>query len=209
MIKYEQADKKGWEDHKKIRGFQLTWAKREHQYNYLLDQGLKPEHKFLDIGCGHFRAGLLFINYLIKGNYYGFDADLDEVKKDMGGILEYKLFHKSPNIFITSDFEVPTEDGFFDFMLAQSIFTHLPDEVITNAMDNLIPKLKPGGLFYSLDQNLSWISRSTYSNRPAYYAIAKQRPEYYDKFKDLCKVTYLGKWKGHMHDHHLMLFERS
>lgn len=215
LVKYEQADVQGWQDYQKVRGFQLTWVERSHQYDYILSQGLKPNHKFLDIGCGHFRAGLLFMKYLNVGNYYGFDSDLPEVRRGMGGIAQYDLFHKSPFIFITSTFDVPLEDGFFDYMLAQSIFTHLPDSVITGAMNKLIGKLKVGGKFYASfilndeDSELSWTSRSTYDNRPDYHAIAKQRPEYYDKFEDLCKVSYLGEWKGHMHNHHLMLFEKE
>lgn len=213
IVSYDQFDLAGWRNYRKLRNVHLIWVEREHQYNYILSCGLQPQHKFLDIGCGHFRAGLLFMKYLDNGNYYGFDSDLPEIRRGMGAIKEYNLFVKNPFIFRTSSFNIPTEDNYFDFMLAQSVFTHLPDDVITNAMKRLIPKLK--GKFYSSfilnDENdeLSWVSKSTYHERPDYFAIAKQKPEYYNKFKDLCKVTYLGAWEGHMHNHHLMLFERE
>jgi hypothetical protein len=46
------------------------------QLEFLKGHGLRPEHKLLDVGCGCFRAGRYFIDYLDRGNYYGVDANL-------------------------------------------------------------------------------------------------------------------------------------
>jgi hypothetical protein len=43
------------------------------QYEFLLDQGLKPEHRLLDIGCGCLRGGVHFTPYLNPGNYWRID----------------------------------------------------------------------------------------------------------------------------------------
>lgn len=44
------------------------------QFNFLVAQGLKPEHSFLDVGCGCLRGGVRFLKYLDDGNYHGIDA---------------------------------------------------------------------------------------------------------------------------------------
>ena len=37
------------------------------QFDYLLEHGLKPDMRMLEIGCGNLRAGRLFIDYLDAG----------------------------------------------------------------------------------------------------------------------------------------------
>jgi cyclopropane fatty-acyl-phospholipid synthase-like methyltransferase len=34
----------------------------DHQLQFLVDQGLKPEHRLLDIGCGSLRLGVKAID---------------------------------------------------------------------------------------------------------------------------------------------------
>lgn len=48
----------------------------QHQLEYLKSRGLEPHHRLLDIGCGCFRAGHFFVDYLEPGHYYGVDANL-------------------------------------------------------------------------------------------------------------------------------------
>jgi hypothetical protein len=44
------------------------------QLKLLQDNGLSPEHKVLDIGCGCLRAGVKIIPYLEPDHYFGIDA---------------------------------------------------------------------------------------------------------------------------------------
>jgi len=39
------------------------------QFDFLVNHGLEPNHKLLDIGCGTLRGGRHFITYLVPGNY--------------------------------------------------------------------------------------------------------------------------------------------
>jgi len=43
------------------------------QLDFIFTQKLKPEMKFVDIGCGCLRGGVHFLRYLNSGNYYGID----------------------------------------------------------------------------------------------------------------------------------------
>jgi SAM-dependent methyltransferase len=95
------------------------------QFNLLTYVGLREQHTLLDIGCGSLRAGRLFIPYLFAGNYYGIepnkwliDAGLDnELGRDI-------LKVKEPHFDYNSDFDLSVFNRKFDYILAQSIFSH-------------------------------------------------------------------------------------
>src|SRR5687768_3023376 len=45
------------------------------QLAFMKAQGLRPEHRLLDIGCGALRGGRHFIRYPAPGQYYGIDRN--------------------------------------------------------------------------------------------------------------------------------------
>jgi len=45
------------------------------QFNFLCAQGLRPEHRLLDIACGSLRLGVRAIPYLETGHYLGLDKE--------------------------------------------------------------------------------------------------------------------------------------
>src|SRR6185312_2619231 len=63
--KHELEDSMGfrgqWDEH---RRFQIEMLKR---------QGLRPEHRFLELGCGPLTVGVPLIQYLEPGHYTGVD----------------------------------------------------------------------------------------------------------------------------------------
>ena len=50
------------------------------QLDFLVSQGLTPEQRFLDVGCGSFRAGRFLVRHLDPGNYYGIDISADVIE---------------------------------------------------------------------------------------------------------------------------------
>jgi len=118
------------------------------QFEFLVGRGLMPEHFLLDIGCGSLRGGVHFIRYLQPRHYYGFDKE--ESLIDAGKKIElkkYKLHQKQPQLFVVKDFELPF-DRKFDFMLAQSVFTHLIPEQVELCLKKVMANLKELGVFY-------------------------------------------------------------
>ena len=117
------------------------------QFRLLTTLGLRETHFLLDFGCGSLRAGRLLIPYLLPGRYHGIepnawlvqDAIAAEIGEDQIGIKRPKFIH-------TDDFAT---DGFatvFDFILAQSIFSHCGPLLARRLLCNMAASLAEGGL---------------------------------------------------------------
>lgn len=96
------------------------------QFNFLVAQGLKPEHTLLDIACGSLRGGVHFINYLNPGNYLGLDKEQELINRG----IEHELGNaqqaeKQPEFVISDCFEFDHFSKVPDYAIAQSLFTHL------------------------------------------------------------------------------------
>ena len=91
-------------------------------FNILTASGLRDTHKILDIGCGSLRLGRLLIPYLNKGHYHGLEPNkwlIDDGKKnELGNDL---IEIKSPKFYYQ---ERLNNNVKFDFLFAQSIFSH-------------------------------------------------------------------------------------
>lgn len=122
----------------------------ERQLEYLRAQGLQPHHRLLDIGCGPFRAGRHFIDYLDPGNYYAVDANHSLIQAGYDVELSDEQRARLPvtnlraNDRFDVDFGVP-----FDFAIAQSVFTHVSLNHIRLCLHRLAPAMREGGEFYA------------------------------------------------------------
>lgn len=121
------------------------------QLDFLISQGLKPEHRLLDIGCGSLRGGVKFVRYLQAGHYAG--SDLNESLLNAGYDIELVregLAHKLPrsNLVANGDFDFSWCPMRFDFALAQSVFTALPLNYLRICLERLAPFVVSGGKFF-------------------------------------------------------------
>jgi len=95
------------------------------QFNLLTALGLREHHYLLDIGCGSLRAGRLFIPYLLPDRYCGIEPEqwlIEEgIEREVGQDL---IKIKRPSFSNDPDFSLSSFDRTFDFLLAQSIFSH-------------------------------------------------------------------------------------
>jgi hypothetical protein len=186
------------------------WTTKEHQFEYMVKFGLKPDHYFLDIGCGWLRGGIQFIRYLDSDHYFAIDKEPWLLKVGFGGLRKYDLVDtKRPTVELVADFNVDMFNTYFDFMLAQSVFTHLVPEKIEECLANVMKWLKPGGKFYAsffLGEQVQCSEK--HKNRVNEFTKCTQTVRFYqDLCKDKYKFTYIGNWE-HKSGQELLLFQR-
>jgi len=181
---------------------------------YLKSIGLKPYHYFLEIGCGRLLPnGVTFINYLNNNRYYGIDKEVGELGFQTAYEILKKydfLSQKNPKLFNTPNFDIYsfTKEK-FDYIWAQSVFTHIPLESIEKCIKNIIPSLNHGGSFYAtfwLNEKI--ILKDIHLDRVNEFKRSEHPFECYKEIcKDVCNVEYIGDW-NHPSDQKLLRFWR-
>lgn len=187
------------------------------QFNFLTKNGLLPSHVFLDIGCGSLRAGVHLIDYLGEGNYYGFDQSAFLIT----AALEYEipklnLQEKHPTLYIRDDFHFSITNKKFDFLMAQSVFTHLTWNSILLCLRRASLVMHKNSKFYA-----TFFENDT--NDPASpcipqisggYTYLDKDPYHYSYhcFEDLSaycglNVDYIGDW-SHPRNQKMLLFTK-
>jgi SAM-dependent methyltransferase len=124
----------------------------ELQFAFLTQQGLTPEMRLLDIGCGSLRGGVHFVRYLAPGHYYGVDISADLLRAGYDVELAAAgLQDRLPRENLRADarFAFDAFGVVFDMALAQSLFTHLPLNHIRLCLGRLAPQLRPGGSLFA------------------------------------------------------------
>ena len=120
------------------------------QVSLLLAAGLRETHRLADVGCGSLRAGRMLVPYLRPGNYCGIEPERwlveEGIERELGkAVLEVKR----PRFRYVSDFSL---DGFgtaFDFVVAQSVFSHTHVDLLRLALGNISGALAPSGKLFA------------------------------------------------------------
>lgn len=123
------------------------------QFTILFELGLREDHTLLDIGCGSLRAGRLFIPYLNKGMYYGVepnqsllqDGFLHELGTGTASIVKSPIFNHNSDFYFKFHGRSPKSG--FDYLLAQSIFTHATRSQIQTCMKNAAEVMHKWSIF--------------------------------------------------------------
>ena len=101
-------------------------------FGLLTALGLRQHDTVLDIGCGSLRVGRLLIPYLNRGNYTGLEPNAwlveDGIAREVG---QDQVEIKEP-LFVYADeaSSLIAQQRRFDFMIAQSIFSHCGPDLI-------------------------------------------------------------------------------
>jgi len=118
------------------------------QFNLLTFLGLRETHYLLDIGCGSLRGGRLFIPYLLPGRYYGIEPEQwlieDGIKNEIGQDM---IRIKRPTFSNDSNFTLTMFGRTFDYLLAQSIFTHAAQSHIRRCLSEAAKVMAPTSIF--------------------------------------------------------------
>jgi len=183
---------------------------REHQFDFMLAQGLKSHHYMLDIGCGWLRAGLLFIQYLDDGHYYAMEKDWEVLAPGIGGLIKYDFLYKQPVLFVNNAFAVSSFKRKFDFVLAQSVFTHIETKWIKKCIGKVIPVLEDGGRFYATfwPHHRIYISEPHKARKNEYERSMQPLSFYEEVCKEFdCKIECIGEW-GHPAGQYMLCFSK-
>jgi len=117
------------------------------QFRLLCSLGLRSNHHILDVGCGSLRAGRLLISYLDEGRYFGIEPNDWLIKEAIRNQVGEDLINiKKPQFDDNSDFSADIFSQDFDFIIAQSIFSHTGSDLIRIALRNFRKSLKSDGL---------------------------------------------------------------
>lgn len=119
-----------------------------YQAKVLFDLGLRAYHKLLDFGCGTLRGGRFLIQYLNKGNYYGIDRNKSFYRKGVAGNhLRQLIEEKHPHFRFSSDCNMYAFRTKFDYILAYSVFTHMPKSQIIESLGSAYKAMKRTSIF--------------------------------------------------------------
>lgn len=120
------------------------------QFSYLKQHGLKPEHRFLDFGCGALRGGLHYIGYLGAGNYEGIDISEDILREGRKFLKAANLESKHPALHLVNDLSFNCVNGkTFDYIIAQSVLSHMPLKEIETSFVNIRKVMKPSTIYFA------------------------------------------------------------
>ena len=171
------------------------------QFDLLVREGLRPEHRLLDVGCGSLRGGVHFIRYLDVGGYTGIDKSPERLAAGQEiELVRAGLVEKRPALELVDDFDFARLDGPFDYAVALSLFTHLPIELIGTCLVSVDGVLQPGGRLYATFLELeSDDQRRSIDRSERLYA---KDPNFWFTFEELrgaCEGTrleaeYIGDW---------------
>lgn len=109
------------------------------QLQFLRKQGLTPDSRLLDFGCGTGRLARHAVPYLDPGNYVGIDISVGALKEATNLSHKEGWDRRNPNFMHSPDgMLLPYLLGLkFDLIWAHSVFTHLPPEIIQAVLKDL------------------------------------------------------------------------
>jgi SAM-dependent methyltransferase len=117
------------------------------QFRLLCTLGLRAEHRVLDFGCGSLRAGRLIMSYLDPGHYFGIEPNAwlieDAVARQLGAEF---IRIKAPRFDHNDRFDTAVFDCDFDFIVAQSIFSHTGPSLVRTGLHSFARSLAPAGI---------------------------------------------------------------
>lgn len=119
------------------------------QLQFLCSRGLRPQHRFVDVGCGALRGGLHFVKYLDPGNYHGLDINPSLLEAGRSELRALGLELQQPHLLQDDAFNVRRFGVAFDRGLALSVFTHLPFNAIVRCLKEVAAAMRPDGVFYA------------------------------------------------------------
>ena len=114
----------------------------------LLGEGLSPEAKVLDVGCGCLRIAYWLARFLDPGCYHGIEPARQRVEYGLKYLFTpEEVALKEPRFDFNSRFDSSVFGVRFDFFLARSIWTHASKMQIELTLDSFLRDSISSGVF--------------------------------------------------------------
>jgi SAM-dependent methyltransferase len=105
----------------------------------LLNEGLAPESRVLDIGCGCLRVAYWLIRFLDRGCYYGIEPARQRVEYGLRYLFASEdVERKQPRFDFNPHFDSSVFGSRFDFFLAGSIWSHASKRQVEATLDSFV-----------------------------------------------------------------------
>lgn len=187
------------------------------QFEFLKMNGLSPQHRLLDIGCGALRGGLHFVRHLERGNYYGLDVNPSLIEAGRWELVEAGLSDREPTLIVDDRFNMGRFGVSFDYAIAISVFTHLHLNEIAGCLVQTKKVLKPSGkLFASFFEAPSPLWLEPITHEPGGVVSAFDADPFHLALAEIEWVASLagliteciGDW-GHPRNQQMLCFSRA
>jgi len=111
------------------------------EFSLLYMSGLQETDKLLDIGCGSMRLARLAVPFMQPGHFHCIEPNSWLIQDGLHYELGNEILHvKAPQFAFNYEFEPPVVDGkkqMYDYMIAQSIFSHTGQDMYESALKKL------------------------------------------------------------------------
>ncbi len=154
-------------------------------FDFLMAQGLRPDHYVIDVGCGRLNAAARLLPYMVQSHYWGFEQNLELY---LGGAQsELPKAGVSPergHFVVNEEFDLSDVPHTFDFAIASALLRRLPLGMVARCFASVIRKLSPDGRFY-----VTW---------------AEPGPEAFEPREQSDGTTTSADWPPYHHDFNLL-----
>ncbi len=117
------------------------------QLEMMLHEGLWPQARVLDVGCGCLRGGYWLMHFLDRACYFGIEPNAEMLQAGLDVIVEPETLVRAAPAFSDNDAFDFSEFGVaFDFVLARSVWTHASFAQIEAMLDAFVAS-SPRGVF--------------------------------------------------------------
>jgi SAM-dependent methyltransferase len=129
------------------RQYGRPWGMGRYLFDFVVDSGLRPEHRLLDFGCGALRLGIWVIPYLEAGNYFGVDSHFESLEAAATyEIPLHRLEQQRPRLLWNDDFALTHFGTTFDFVVDISSSSRIKDpKRLRRVFASFAEVLTPGG----------------------------------------------------------------
>jgi hypothetical protein len=130
------------------------------QVSTLLREGLYPDSKLLDVGCGCLRAGYWLVRLLDPGCYFGIEPFQEMLAAGIESCLTPEVRTQKRPCFNSNDrFDFSVFGVKFDVVLARSIWSHASKSQIGAMLDGFVEHTNPNAFFLTSYLPTVWFKR--------------------------------------------------